>query len=143
MARYITRDDIEAAKGPAWLRKRLEEAVDPTSSPAEQQAQREARLAAALDAGDALIHRYLGEQPTDPVPGPIFDHARDEAIYHLQKHSESGAPSSALVDAQLRIESLSRMRGGDEWTPEPQSNQSIGVVPNTGPFSRSSLKGFT
>ncbi len=101
------------------------------------------RALSALALATTLIHRFLGVQPTNPVPGPIFDHTRDEVIYHLQKHSDSGAPASAIADAQLRVDSLAGMRKSDEWTPDAQSNQSIGYVPNTGPFSRASLKGFT
>ena len=88
-----TQADLEAIRGPRYLRDLLNYAVDKTAATATQDAQRQARLDAALRAGDNLIRQFLDLDSIllDPVAtASVRQLAIDEALYYLQCESQPG-----------------------------------------------------
>lgn len=135
---------LEAPRGTRIIADLLAEARDPATSLAEQEAEMQARLDAALQAGDNLIAQFL------PLPAPedasevLIQFATDEALFYLQEKSKGGASDSQIVAADLRRRDLKAMRKRDQWAGSPKGQRSTRarIVESSSAFSRDRMKGF-
>lgn len=145
MAILVTRAALEALRGPDVLQELLEEA-GPVA------AHQEARLAAALEAGDNLIRQflYLPEDltQTDPRWAVFHELAVQEAFYWLHANTTTGATASQHAAATERRSDLGHMRKREQWPGTAVGHGNgpgkvrAGVVASGSRFSVSNMTGF-
>ena len=140
--------DLEAIRGPAYVRDLLNSGVD-KAAPDEptRTAQRTARLNAALDQGDQLVRQFLDLDAilTDATATAVLRRlAIDEAIYYLKAHSQAGTTPEDEERAQMRRTDLAAMRKREQFPAKPLGQTVItsGVVEATSSISRAGLRGY-
>lgn len=131
-----TQADIEAIRGPRYIATLLKSAVDTSADAPTQAAQRQARLDAALLAGDNLIRQFLDLEAItqDAIAlATIRQFAIEESIYFLQSQSETKPSAHDDERARMRRADLAMMRKRDQF-PGTATGQAVitsGVVDNT------------
>ncbi len=143
-----TQADLEAIRGPQFVRDLLSHAVDKTA-PDEptRTAQRTARLNAALDQGDQLVRQFLDLDAilTDATATAVLHRfAIDEALYYLKAHSPAGTTPEDEERAARRRTDLAMMRKRDQFPGKPlgQTVLTSGVIEATSSISRTGLRGY-
>jgi hypothetical protein len=140
-----TQADIEAVRGPRYVEELLRDAGDYGGSGTE--AEKTARLNAALRAGDNLLSQFVviaGISSADPRWETLRQFAIEEALYYLQKHSASGASEADHAASQMRRQDLGHMRRREQFagTPEGQRTTTPTTVSSGSDFALEKLAGL-
>lgn len=132
-----TRPDLEAVIGVDALDELLGVAVPADASVEQAQAAEQARLDAALRAGDHLISQFLPVPDPDAAPGVLREFAVEEALYYLLKHTKAGAPEGYRDAADQRRRDLAMMRKREQMpgSPTGQASHRPRVVPSEGRYT--------
>lgn len=142
------RADLEAVRGPRYVEELLVDAADPADDTPTQDAQKQARLDEALQAGDDLIAQFLdlGKVSGDEVAERTLKRlAIDESLYYLQRHSRTGATEGADEQARTRRVDLAHMRDKQQWPGTAKGQHSINAayVEPASSFASTKLTGLT
>ena len=140
-----TKAELEAIRGPRYIEQLLRDAADYGGS--DPEADKDARMEAALVAGDNLLAQFLvidGIDLTDPRWDVLRQFAIEEALYFLQRHSGAGSAEADHGAAQMRRQDLGHMRRREQFagTPEGQRTATPTTVESGSCFALHRLAGL-